>query len=52
MQRLGEQTLPDQDWERVWLDQFHPMRFGRRLWVCPAGQRPAGRSRNTLPVVP
>jgi ribosomal protein L11 methyltransferase len=41
MQRLGEETLPDQDWERVWLDQFHPMRFGRRLWVCPAGQRPA-----------
>jgi ribosomal protein L11 methyltransferase len=39
--RLGEETLQDQDWERAWLDQFHPMQFGRRLWVCPAGQRPA-----------
>ena len=39
--RLGVETLADRDWERVWLDQFHPMQFGRRLWVCPAGQRPA-----------
>ncbi|MGI9320941.1 MAG: 50S ribosomal protein L11 methyltransferase [Thiogranum sp.] len=39
--RLHEDTLQDQDWERAWLDQFHPMQFGRRLWVCPAGQRPA-----------
>jgi len=39
-QRLVEETLADQDWERVWLDQFQPMRFGERLWVCPAGQLP------------
>jgi len=37
---LEQQTLEDQPWERAWLDDFHPMRFGRRLWVCPAGQRP------------
>ena len=28
-------------WEREWLKDFGPMRFGRRLWVCPGGQ-PAG----------
>ncbi len=33
-------TLDDRVWERVWLDDFKPMRFGRRLWVCPDGQRP------------
>lgn len=40
--QLGEPTLQpivtqveDQDWERAWMDQFHPVRFGRRLWVCP-----------------
>jgi ribosomal protein L11 methyltransferase len=38
--RLVEETLADQDWERVWLEQFRPMRFGARLWVCPAGQAP------------
>lgn len=27
--------IEDQDWERAWMDQFHPMRFGRRLWVYP-----------------
>ncbi len=29
--------LPDQDWERAWLRDFHPIRFGARLWVCPGG---------------
>jgi ribosomal protein L11 methyltransferase len=28
--------LADRDWERAWLDDFRPMRFGRRLWVCPS----------------
>ncbi|HEX9706853.1 MAG TPA: 50S ribosomal protein L11 methyltransferase [Steroidobacteraceae bacterium] len=32
--------LADRAWEREWLRDFRPMRFGRRLWVCPAGQRP------------
>jgi len=27
--------LADQAWERVWLDQFQPMRFGERLWIVP-----------------
>ncbi len=34
-------VLEDRDWEREWLRDFRPMRFGRRLWVCPGGQ-PAG----------
>src|SRR5690606_7831331 len=29
------ETLPDRVWEREWLRDFRPMRFGRRLWVCP-----------------
>ncbi len=33
--------LADRAWEREWLKDFRPMRFGQRLWVCPAGQRPA-----------
>ncbi|KAF1697219.1 50S ribosomal protein L11 methyltransferase [Pseudoxanthomonas jiangsuensis] len=27
--------VEDQDWERVWLDQFQPMRFGQRTWIVP-----------------
>jgi ribosomal protein L11 methyltransferase len=33
------EPLGDRAWERVWLDDFAPARFGRRLWVCPRGQR-------------
>lgn len=28
-------AVKDQAWERVWLKDWKPMRFGRRLWVCP-----------------
>lgn len=28
-------TLGDREWERTWLDSFHPMQFGERLWICP-----------------
>ena len=31
------ETLEDRVWEREWLKDFRPMRFGRRLWVCPGG---------------
>ena len=30
------QNLADQDWEKTWMDRFHPMRFGKRLWICPS----------------
>lgn len=31
------EALADKAWEREWLKDFRPMRFGRRLWVCPGG---------------
>jgi ribosomal protein L11 methyltransferase len=34
------EQIADRAWERVWLDDFAPKRFGRRLWVCPRGQTP------------
>ena len=30
--------VADRAWEREWLKDFRPMRFGRRLWICPGGQ--------------
>ncbi|MRH01892.1 50S ribosomal protein L11 methyltransferase [Xanthomonas sontii] len=27
--------VDDQDWERAWLDQFQPMRFGARTFIVP-----------------
>ncbi len=34
---LASHALADQVWERAWLEHFKPMRFGRRLWICPTG---------------
>jgi ribosomal protein L11 methyltransferase len=34
------EAVADRAWEREWLKDFRPMRFGRRLWVCPGGQTP------------
>jgi ribosomal protein L11 methyltransferase len=31
------ERIEDRAWEREWLRDFRPMRFGRRLWVCPGG---------------
>ena len=37
---LSFELLRDRAWEREWLKDFRPMQFGRRLWICPGGQRP------------
>jgi len=34
----GFAIVADRAWEREWLVDFKPMRFGRRLWICPGGQ--------------
>ncbi|VGM95971.1 Ribosomal protein L11 methyltransferase [uncultured Avibacterium sp.] len=39
---LSEETaykieqIEDKDWEREWMDNFHPMQFGKHLWICPS----------------
>ena len=30
------EQLEDKDWEREWMDNSHPIRFGERLWICPS----------------
>ena len=33
--RIQPRVIDDRLWEREWLKDFHAMRFGARLWVCP-----------------
>ncbi len=33
--QISFREVADQDWTRVWMDQFKPMRFGERLWIYP-----------------
>src|SRR5690606_27338768 len=30
--------VDDQDWERAWMDQYVPLRFGTRTWIVPWNQ--------------
>ena len=32
--------VDDKDWTRVWMDGYHPMQFGRRLWIVPTTHEP------------
>ncbi len=33
--RAGFRKVDDQDWERAWIDQYVPLRFGARTWIVP-----------------
>ncbi|MBE8167308.1 MAG: 50S ribosomal protein L11 methyltransferase [Shewanella sp.] len=30
------EQIEDKDWIREWMDNFHPIKFGERLWICPS----------------
>ncbi len=37
---LSITPLEEQDWVRAWMDDFHPMQFGERLWIVPSWSEP------------
>ncbi|HKE49492.1 MAG TPA: 50S ribosomal protein L11 methyltransferase [Rhodanobacteraceae bacterium] len=49
-ERIGFRVVEDQDWTRVWMDQFKPMRFGRRLWIYPWNVEPDAASADDVVV--
>lgn len=34
------EEIADTDWERVCMQDFKPMRFGERVWICPSWEAP------------
>ena len=34
------EAIEDKDWVREWMDNFHPMCFGEKLWICPSWHQP------------
>lgn len=34
------EILEDKNWTRAWMDNYHAMQFGERLWVCPLHLEP------------
>lgn len=35
MPALNVEILENEDWTRKWIENFKPVKFGDRLWVCP-----------------
>jgi ribosomal protein L11 methyltransferase len=33
--QVGIKEVGERVWEREWLKDFHALRFGTRLWICP-----------------
>jgi ribosomal protein L11 methyltransferase len=46
------ELVEDKDWERAWMDNFHPMPFGDRLWVCPSWKDPEDKEAVNLMLDP
>jgi ribosomal protein L11 methyltransferase len=46
------ELVEDKDWERAWMDNFHPMPFGDRLWVCPSWRDPEDKDAVNLMLDP
>jgi ribosomal protein L11 methyltransferase len=36
---ISAAPVAERIWEREWLRDFHALRFGERLWVCPSHER-------------
>ena len=54
-QPLGEtevEVVQDKDWTRAWMDDFKPIRFGERLWICPSWHTPPDPDAVTLMLDP
>ncbi len=34
------EILEEKDWARAWMDHYHPIPFGDRLWICPSWETP------------
>lgn len=34
------EQIEDKDWVREWMDEYHPLRFGKNLWIVPSWLQP------------
>lgn len=46
------EILEDQNWTRAWMDNYHAMQFGERLWICPLHLDPPDAKAITLRLDP
>lgn len=46
------QILEDKDWEREWMQYYHPIQCASHLWICPSWQAPPDPSAVNLMLDP
>ncbi|RKZ58211.1 MAG: 50S ribosomal protein L11 methyltransferase [Gammaproteobacteria bacterium] len=46
------EILEDKNWTRAWMDNYHAMQFGERLWICPLHLDPPDAEATTLRLDP
>jgi len=51
-QQVSFRKFEDQQWERVWLDRFKPMKFGNGLWIVPGDQQAPTEATHVLRLDP
>ena len=50
LSRAEFRTVADEDWERAWMDQYVPLRFGRRTWIVPWNMETPDEARDAVVV--
>ena len=51
-QQVNFRKFEDEQWERVWLDRFKPMKFGSDLWIVPGEAETPSKSAYVLRLDP
>ena len=49
--QLRLEQLEDRPWVREWMDNFHPMQFGKRLWVYPSWRDVPDEAKNAVKIL-
>lgn len=42
------EQLEDQNWQRIWLESFKPIKVGNNLWVCPSWCEPSDKQARNI----
>jgi len=50
--QVSFRRFENQQWERVWMDRFKPMQFGRRLWIVPGESEAPAQAKHVLKLDP
>ena len=50
--QVSFRKFEDQQWERLWMDRFKPMQFGKNLWIVPGGSEVPGPALHVLRLDP